>query len=321
MSSKKQVTYINPLKDSYLKMLFYKKPESFYPILEAFFPELKNQILNVEGVQIDPQAIQIQDSFSYSSRVSKKKEEPSGKHTILDLIVKLKTGEHILVEIQNYFESEFFDRMLYYLCKKHGDQLIQGEGYKDIKATYLLAFMNFNHRSIRSRKGSVHEVFVMFKDKPQDRFSDKLKLICVDLTKYGDFEKYLKEIEKNSQKVDLRDLLCYSLKNMTRMNKKKFELVKILGGQVTRSFYSSIEEMSQDKDYQLWKVREETKEASYRNYIADKATRKGLKHGRKEGREEGKKEIILKMKQNGMSLSEISKITGLSKEKIKKIKK
>ena len=314
-STPKKTTYINPLKDSNFKTLFSKKPESFHPILEAFFPELKNQILNVKGAQ----TFQIQDSFSYSSRISKKKGEPSGKHTVLDLIVKLKTGEHILVEIQNYFQSEFFDRMIYYLCRKHGDQLIQGERYEDIKATYLLVFMNFNHRSIRLRKGSIHEVFLMFKDKPHDKISEKLKLICVDLTKHEDFEKYLKEAQKHPQKVDLKELLCYSLKNMARMNKKKFELVKILGGQVTKSFYSSIEELSQDKDYRFWDTRRRMEKAAHEKYITEKGEKKGLKKGLEKGRIEGKEEIILKMKQKGMSLSKISEITGLSKEEIKKI--
>ena len=330
--NQKQSTYINPLKDSNFKTLFSKKPKSFHPILEAFFPELKNQILNVKGAQ----TFQIQDSFSYSSRISKKKGEPSGKHTVLDLIVKLKTGEHILVEIQNYFQSEFFDRMIYYLCRKHGDQLIQGERYEDIKATYLLVFMNFNHRSIRLRKGSIHEVFLMFKDKPHDKISEKLKLICVDLTKHKDFEKYLKEAQKHPQKVDLKELLCYSLKNMARMNKKKFELVKILGGQVTRSFYSSIEELSQDKDYRFWDTRRQMEEDARKDAIFEEGEQKGLKKGlekgkegeqkglkkgRIEGKEEGREEIILKMKQKGMSLSEISEITGLSKEEIKKLSK
>ena len=313
--NQKQSTYINPLKDSNFKTLFSKKPKSFHPILEAFFPELKNQILNVKGAQ----TFQIQDSFSYSSRISKKKGEPPGKHIILDLVVQLKTGEHILVEIQNYFQSEFFDRMIYYLCRKHGDQLIQGERYEDIKATYLLVFMNFNHRSIRLRKGSIHEVFLMFKDKPHDKISEKLKLICVDLTKHEDFEKYLKEAQKHPQKVDLKELLCYSLKNMARMNKKKFELVKILGGQVTRSFYSSIEELSQDKDYRFWDTRRRMEKAAHEKYITEKGEKKGLKEGKKEGEKKGVKKVALKMKQKGMSLSKISEITGLSKEEIKKI--
>ena len=124
---------------------------------------------------------------------------------------------------------------------------------------------------------------------------------------------------------------------MARMDKKKFELVKILGGQVTRSFYSSIEELSQDKDYRFWDTRRRMEKAAHEKYITEKGEKKGLKKGlekgriegekkglkkgRIEGKEEGREEIILKMKQKGMSLSEISEITGLSKEEIKKLSK
>ena len=104
---------------------------------------------------------------------------------------------------------------------------------------------------------------------------------------------------------------------MARMDKKKFELVKILGGQVTRSFYSSIEELSQDKDYRFWDTRRRMEKAAHEKYITEKGEKKGLKEGEKKG----VKKVALKMKQDGMSLSKISEITGLSKEEIKKLSK
>ena len=135
---------------------------------------------------------------------------------------------------------------------------------------------------------------------------------------------------------------------MARMDKKKFELVKILGGQVTRSFYSSIEELSQDKDYRFWDTRRQMEEDARKDAIFEEGEQKGLKKGRIEGKEEGLEEgeqkglkkgriegkeegleegeqkglkkVALKMKQKGMSLSKISEITGLSKEEIKKLK-
>ena len=98
---------------------------------------------------------------------------------------------------------------------------------------------------------------------------------------------------------------------MARMDKKKFELVKILGGQVTKSFYSSIEELSQDKDYRFWDTRRQMEEDARKDAIFEEGEQKGLK--------KGLKKVALKMKQKGMSLSKISEITGLSKEEIKKI--
>ena len=46
----------------------------------------------------------------------------------------------------------------------------------------------------------------------------------------------------------------------------------------------------------------------------------GIRRGKKEGRQEGKKEIILNMLKNKIDISIISKVTGLSKEEIDKIK-
>ena len=44
---------------------------------------------------------------------------------------------------------------------------------------------------------------------------------------------------------------------------------------------------------------------------------KGIEKGREEGREEGIEDVALNMLKEGMNVSQVSKITGMSKDKIK----
>ena len=49
--------------------------------------------------------------------------------------------------------------------------------------------------------------------------------------------------------------------------------------------------------------------------------KEGVKRGRQEGKQEGKQEIILNMLKNKIDISVISKMTGLSKDEIDKLKR
>ena len=56
-------------------------------------------------------------------------------------------------------------------------------------------------------------------------------------------------------------------------------------------------------------------------FSIDRATEKGIKKGRKEGIEKGiekgREDVALNMLKEGMNVSQVSKITGMSKDKIK----
>ena len=76
-----------------------------------------------------------------------------------------------------------------------------------------------------------------------------------------------------------------------------------------------LEEMSMDeKEWELYQSRKMA-EIDYNSKIA-LAREEGIKNGK----EEGKEEIAKKLIEMGMEINQIAKITGLSKEKIEKLK-
>ena len=52
----------------------------------------------------------------------------------------------------------------------------------------------------------------------------------------------------------------------------------------------------------------------------EKGLEQGLKKGKQEGREEGKQQTALAMLRDGLDIKKISKYTGLTPEKIKKLR-
>ena len=78
----------------------------------------------------------LKESSLYPSKLNK-------KQVVLDLRVKLSTGENINVEMQTVSQKSFLKRILFYWSKLYSQDLEKGEFYDKINPAYSLIFTSF----------------------------------------------------------------------------------------------------------------------------------------------------------------------------------
>ena len=122
---------------------------------------------------------------------------------IYDIYCEIEGGEHIIVEMQNCYQSSFKNRSIYYLSRSIVEQGERGiEWNYDIKAVYLVAFLNFKLHDISSE----FRTDVALADMRSGKlFSDKMRLIYLQLPYFT------KEVEACDT---LFDRWIFVLKNM-----------------------------------------------------------------------------------------------------------
>ena len=252
------------------------------------------------------------DSSIYPNSFSK-------KQITLDLRLKLNTGENINVEMQCLSQKAFLERILFYWAKLYTEDLKRGEGYEKLYPAYSLVFTNFDVLPSRL-KDYVNSFSIRLDKKPYEELTDHLKIVIVELSKF--------KCDK-LQNLDKKGSWCYVLKESEKIGEKELEILskKGLGGamallkNVSEDDRLRYEQESRDKFLfdlrwdKVYKFEEGMKKG------LQKGLQKGRQEGVKEGLQKGLQETVLKMLKLNADLDFISKVTGLTKEEIKNIKK
>ena len=243
-------------------------------------------------------------------------EKPDLKTMVMDLKVKLSSGESINIEVQTSNQHGFTKRILFYLSKLFTEDLKKGDDFDDLKPAYSLIFTTFplfdefkEHLSTFSMIRETH---------PHVIFSESMRIILVELPKFQ------KSMDKP---FDLSDFWCYFLLKVGE-NLTKEEKAILLKNKDTKMALEHLEKMSQNE------ILRERALAREKNWLAYHLDRKGLlKQGREEGlkegiqkgiqkgKEENKQATVLTMIELNYSAFDISKVTKWSEDDIKKLMK
>jgi predicted transposase/invertase (TIGR01784 family) len=179
--------FINPFTDVGFKRIFGQ--EISKPVLLVFL----NSLLEGERKIID---LKFLDKEQLGL-------ESGDRSLIYDIYCETETGEHIIVEMQNKYQPYFKERSIYYTARSIVEQGERGSQWKyDIKAVYLVAFLNFRISDIS--KGFRTDVALMDM-KERTLFSDKVRLVYLQLPY---FTKEADECETIFEKI------IYTLKHM-----------------------------------------------------------------------------------------------------------
>ncbi|KZX16564.1 PD-(D/E)XK nuclease family transposase [Methanobrevibacter cuticularis] len=218
------------------------------------------------------------------------------KTCILDFIAEDGNNTIINIELQLQNTKDFKNRLIYYLCRLMIDSLNKGENYNKIKKIIVIAIVNFN----MNKSPYYHNVYRLIneKDKINDKFTFKLEIHIIELKKFREIKKDLTNKEH---------LYLTFIDNETTHNKRK-ELVKMDEG--LKAAIEKIEEAVQDRE-------------ALRVYHLIEMERMKIENQIEEGMEKGKKEGIIEVATNfkkiGISIEDIAKATGLSKDTIEKL--
>jgi predicted transposase/invertase (TIGR01784 family) len=229
--------------------------------------------------------------------------------TRVDLLVKNREGVLIIIEVQADRQDDYLHRILYGVSKCVVDNLPQGVTYDQIKKVISVSVVYFN---LGSGNDYVYHGTTRFHGL---HFNDELQLDADQRGVYGVQtpaglypEYYLLKINNfNDIAKDGLDEWIYFLKNESI--RPEFSAK----GLVEASEQLDILKLDdqQRREYEYWQLELHQRASMVKSHYG-----RGHREGREEGREEATTEIIARMLGNGMTVEQISQITGIPSEKI-----
>jgi predicted transposase/invertase (TIGR01784 family) len=120
--------YLDPKNDLVFKKIFGEHPVLLVSFLNALMPLEPGQL--IESVEYLPADLV--------------PENPAKKYSIVDVRCKDNHGRHFIVEMQMYWTSAFYNRMVFNVSKAYVRQLDRGEDYSLLQPVYGLGILNEN---------------------------------------------------------------------------------------------------------------------------------------------------------------------------------
>ena len=274
--------YISLLTDFGFKRIFGTKPNKDLLI------DFLNSLFNGEQVVKDV-------TFLNSEHVG---DVHTDRKAIFDVYCENEHGEKFIVEMQNAYQTYFKDRSLYYATFPIREQAQKGEGWNyKLKHVYVVALLNYDMSDPAFSDDTInHDIGLL--DKQTHRvFNDKLTFKYVEISK---FNKRIEELKTNYDKW------LFVLQNLSRLDRQP----EYLQTAVFNRLFAEAE------------IAKFTR-AELREYEDSLKAYRDIKNSLDSAKQEGKKDKAIEIAKNlfemGMSIDNIMKATGLSREEIAKL--
>ena len=234
------------------------------------------------------------------------KEMINEKLSILDIRAEINEDTVVDIEMQVGNSVAIDRRLVVYNAKLIAGDIKVSEKYQNAKDTIVICIINDN---VVKRNAYLSLAMLKYEETDEIRYVDmgykKEEKYLTDMVKYYIIE--LPKFKKKKPKVaDLLEKWLYVIggdKKMMEECKKENEEIKEAVEQLTQ--------MSADEyERELYEIRERSR-LTYNTEMYE-ARRKGLEEGKRQDR----KEIAKKMKEEGIDVELIKKITGLTEKEI-----
>ncbi len=322
--------YLDPKADLTFKKVFGNHKNLVMSLLNALLPLPEG--MNIESVEYLP-----------SENIP---ENPGKKYSIVDVYCTDNQKRHFIVEMQSYWNTEFFSRTLFNAASVYTKQLKKGMSFGDLKDVYSLCLVNderaFNYKAENEEEKQkfdneyVHEFYLINKNHPTKDVRTDLSMVFVILPKYKPqnraekkmhdlWLKFLTQIDENT--TDAPEEL---LENEETNEALEIVRTSAYTESELRSYNQYWLDISTEKSA-LERERTEGREEGEK-IGREKGEKIGREKGEKIGREEGEKigrekgmvegrkiesvENAKKMKLKNYPIEDIIEITGLTKEEI-----
>ena len=286
--------YLDPKADLTFKKVFGEHPNLVLSLLNALLPlpdgmEIKTvEYLSPENVP----------------------ENPGKKYSIVDVYCTDNYGRHFIVEMQSYWNMEFFSRTLFNAASMYTKQLDKGKAFGELKDVYALCLVNDIKAFPKYGDEYIQEYYITNKNHTSDIRTD-LSMVFIILPNYTPqnraekkmhdlWLRFLTEIDENTDDAD-PELLA---------NKETNEALEI----IRRSAFTDSEMLAYR---QYWLDISTEKSSLERERMEGRA--EGRLEGEKIGIEKGKTEVAKKMLSMGLSVEQISEATGLPLDDVQKL--
>jgi predicted transposase/invertase (TIGR01784 family) len=276
--------YVNPFTDYGFKRLFGEEPNK--PLLMDFL----NELLKEEQGKI------VELTYLKNEQLGTSELD---RRAIFDLYCTSETGEKFIVELQKAKRKSFLDSMLYHSTFPiRNREISESKSSFELKKVYVIAMLDFTLEENVAETDKYRHTLMLTDINTNKVFYDKLFFIYLEMPKFN------KEIDDLETKFDK---WLYVLKNLHKLDRIPDKLRESIFTQLFET--AEIAKFSRD-EYRTY-------EESLKYY---RDLKNSLDTSREEGRKEGERikqiEIAKNMLDNGLDISLICEITGLSEEEI-----
>ncbi|MGC5816112.1 Rpn family recombination-promoting nuclease/putative transposase [Clostridium perfringens] len=278
-------TLLNPQIDFVFKKIF--GTEKNKPILINFLNAVIKPTTSIKDVEIKNNDIDkdfIEDKFSR-----------------LDVKATTSNKEHINIEIQVKNEYNMIQRTLYYWSKMYSEQIQNRDNYSKLERTVCINILNFKYL----KNDKYHNAYRLKEITSNEELTDLQEIHFIELPKFNEIgnKEYVENVEKMDALEKWLEFLVEPESNTVRQLELSNEEIKLAKSELYRLSMDS-------KEREQYNMREKA--------IYDRIS--ALENAEAKGKREGKLEIIRESLSQGLDISLISKITGLSEEEIIKLK-
>ena len=279
-------TLLNPQIDFVFKKIF--GTEKNKPILINFLNAVIKPTTPIKDVEMKNNDIDkdfIEDKFSR-----------------LDVKATTSNKEHINIEIQVKNEYNMIQRTLYYWSKMYSEQIQNRDNYSKLERTVCINILNFKYL----KNDKYHNAYRLKEITSNEELTDLQEIHFIELPKFNEIgnKEYVENVEKMDALEKWLEFLVEPESNTVRQLELSNEEIKLAKSELYRLSMDSNER-------EQYNMREKA--------IYDRIS--ALENAEAKGKIERELELIKESLNQGLEISLISKITGLSEEEILKIKK
>ena len=230
------------------------------------------------------------------------RERPEDKLGILDLQLDIDEKEKLDVEVQLIERDNLAERILYYFSRLYGETVKRGKDYIEGQRVMLIAIVDYEIDLTKEIENYETQWKLRETKNPQLVLTDKEEIVILELEKVRKAYEKCKEDKKAQWMLFLDDPNTKEVKEIMEKNEDIKDAVV------------TVHEMSEDEKLRrLAELREKA-------IMDEKAIRRaGYKRGMEAGEKNQKIEIAKRLKEMGMKIEEIVKVTDLSEEEIKEL--
>jgi len=279
--------YINPFTDYGFKKVFGEEPN-------------KDLLLDFLNVLLEEEQGKIRDlTYLKSEHLGTGELD---RKAIFDLYCENERGEKFIVELQKTKQNFFKDRTVYYSTFPIKEQAKRADWNYELKAVYTIAILDFVFDEDKSERNKFRYDIKLTDIETKEVFYDKLTFIYLEMPK---FNKTVEELETRFDKW------LYVIRNLNRLDKVPDKL--------RERVFEKLFETAEIAKFTPEQVRSyEDSLKYYRDLKNSLDTAK--EEGKEEGREEREREIVKSALKMGLSVDDITQLTGLSRQAIEQIK-
>ena len=300
--------YLLPLTNDFVfKKLFTSNTLFLLDFLNSFFETVDFPLLKSIEI-LNPEILP--DSKEY-------------KTGVLDLNAEDEKGNLLFVEVQNYYDPHFGNRILYYSSGLIRKSLIKGEDYSKMRKVISLSILDFQ---LFSHEDFISRYRILNKNQPNFPLTDRLEIFILELKKWKDSEILPLHFKNWLQLFFIRSKTDMATKFIPKdhpaVTMALEELEKISGNREYQNIYEM--RMKAEMDHASRLIGAEKRGIEIGEKIGEKkgiekGEKIGIEKGEKIGEKKGLKKGILALHSIGKSPEEISILMDISLEEVYKI--